>query len=771
MKIPITILAIFLSLSSLLCAANASGAATPIALPSLETGGLRCQGIDAKITKIPESLAGFKCYPLERGLGTKPGRGASVQLNAPAEVYLAVMQRGTPSIDSSWEKTHLRLEWSVAGKSFSDVLYKKAAPAGRLEVPEHNGKTKKQYGLPHLLMVPPSVQVAAVSSENVKGAPQETGTRTVAKTPDGKARPSVLFLNIDDWNDWNGVLKGHPQAITPNLDRFAEKSLSFTRAICPSPMCFPSRTAIFSGLHPSSTGAKSNSNSKRGWRNYVPEAVILPKLFSDNGWWSVGIGKNLHGRASDDFDESFGSGGRKPKALPGTGFYLNASGTWGVADVPKTKMPDYNVVSMGIESLKSKDDGLFLALGIYRPHVPWIVPQEYFDKYPLDTLVMPETIENDLDDLSERFKLMAHNEAKFGPDYHKNAVAKGHDKDMVRAYLACVTFADEQVGRILDAWYASSHAENGYVVLWSDHGFQLSEKEGWSKMKPWFDSAHVNLMIAGPDLPKGEFCHRAVSLMDLYPTLVELLNLPTPPQGLDGKSLMPLLKNPQAQWDQPVLMSSEIDGVRYDVVMDNDYRMTRLTTGETELYKLASDPHEFNNLADNPEYRPVIAKLSEHLSFSFPTLEQDGWVEAEAFPHQTSSDFKQRGNYHYPEVHASASQGKVVCADLRKGVGAYLEFVVSIDAPGDYELAVAVLAQGDCSLLTAPVVDDAKQAAIGYPMKKLLDIPKSSGEAINTLSAGTVTFEQSGLHLLRFSSKVEKQLLRVDRIQIRKLNH
>ena len=620
------------------------------------------------------------------------------------------------------------------------------------------------------IALPPSVQVAAVSSGNVKGASQEIGTSTAAKTADDKERPSVLFLNIDDWNDWNGVLKGHPQAITPNLDRFAEKSLSFTRAICPSPMCFPSRTAIFSGLHPSRTGAKSNSNSKRGWRNYVPKAVILPKLFSNNGWWSVGIGKNLHGRAIDDFDESFGSGGQKPKAIPGTKFSLNASGTWGVAAVPTTQMPDYRVVSMGIESLTSKNDGLFLALGIYRPHVPWIVPQQYFDKYPLDTLIMPETKENDLDDLSERFKLMAYNVAKFGPDYHKNAVAKGHDKDMVRAYLACVTFADEQVGRILDAWYASDHAKNGYVVLWSDHGFQLSEKEGWSKMKPWFDSAHVNLMIAGPGLPKGEFCHRAVSLIDLYPTLVELLDLPTPPQGFDGKSLMPLLKNPQAPWDQPVLMSSEIDGIRYDVVMDNDYRMTRLTTGETELYKLASDPHEFNNLADNPEYRPVIAKLSQHLSFSFPALEKDGWVEAEAFPHQTSSDFKQRGNYHYPEVHATASQGKVVCADLHKGVGSYLEFVVSIDAPGDYELAVAASARGDCSLLTAPVVDDAKQSDAGYPMKKLLDIPKSSGEEIKTLSAGTVSFEQPGLHLLRFSSKVEKQLLMVDRIQIRKLN-
>jgi len=757
--------AIYLSLSSQLFAGDAKA----IELPSLEKGSQRCTGSDLKLTSIPESLAGFKCYPLERGSATKPGRGTSVQLNAPAEVYLAVMQRGKPTIDPSWEKTNLTLKWSIGKKKISDVIYKKAAQAGQLEVPVNNGKLKKQYGIPNLLIVPASIQVASTTGESVKVTKQKTSKSTAAKASDGKERPSVLFLNIDDWNDWNGVLKGHPQAITPNLDRFAEKSLAFTRAICPSPMCFPSRAAIFSGLHPSRTGAKSNSGGKRGWRAHVPDAVTLPKLFSNNGWWSVGIGKNIHGPCSDEFDEVFGSGGREPKTVPGTKFSLNASGTWGVADVPTSKMPDYRKVSEGIESLKSKENGLFLALGIYRPHVPWVVPQEYFDKYPLDTLIMPKTIENDLDDLPERFKSLALNVAKFGADYHKNAVAKGHDKDMVRAYLACVTFADEQVGRILDAWYASTHAKNGYVFLWSDHGFQLSEKGGWSKMKPWFDSAHVNLMIAGPGLPKGEFCHRAVSLIDLYPTLVDLLKLPAPPQGFDGKSLLPLLKNPQQEWDKPVLMSSEIDGIRYDVVMDNDYRMTQLTTGETELYKLATDPHEFNNLADNPEYEQVMTKLSKHVSFGFPALKDDGWVEAEKFPHQTSSDFKQRGNYHYPESVDGASQGKVVCADLRKGEGCYLEFVVNIDNPGDYKLSVAASAQGDCTLLTAPVVDDAKQADAGYPMKKLMDIPKSSDGSIKTLSAGTVTFDKAGLQLLRFSSKVSKQILRVDRIQLRKL--
>ena len=163
---------------------------------------------------------------------------------------------------------------------------------------------------------------------------------------------------------------------------------------------------------------------------------------------------------------------------------ISRNGRWGVAAVPTTQMPDYISVSKGIEALESNRDSLFLSLGIYRPHVPWVVPQEYFDRHPLENLVMPERRADDLDDLPERFKLMAHNEGIFGPDYHRKVVAAGHDRSMVQAYLACVSFADEQVGRILDAWYASPHAESGYVVLWSDHGYQLSEKEGWSKMKP-----------------------------------------------------------------------------------------------------------------------------------------------------------------------------------------------------------------------------------------------------------------------------------------------
>lgn len=589
----------------------------------------------------------------------------------------------------------------------------------------------------------------------------------VATTPTEK--PSVLFLNVDDWNDWNEVLQGHSQAVTPHIKRLAERGVVFSKAICSSPTCFPSRTALMSGIHPSRSGAIVNDNGMHSWRFYVQDAVTLPKHLSDNGWKSIGVAKIFHRRDSSEFDTYFPRA-KEPKSIKGSGIRLNASGTWGVAAVPATQMPDYLAVSRGIEQVNMIGEPLFLSLGIYRPHVPWVVPQEYFDRYPLDQLQLPERIADDLDDLPGRFRLLAHLEAKFGKGYHDRLVEKGYDKQFVRAYLASVTFADDQVGRILDAWDASSHAKKGYIVLWSDHGYNLGEKEAWSKMKPWYDSAHCNLIIAGPGIQAGAVCDKAVSLQDLYPTLVDLLNIPSPPQQIDGNSLVPLLKKPNADWDKPVVMSSESDGIRYDVVLDNAYRMTRLITGETELYKLADDPHEFDNLAQRPEATPVIARLSEHLTFRYPEIPVDGWIEAEETPRQTSSDYKLRGNCHFTTSQEGASGGQVICAELRAGKGSYIEFVVQVAQVGNYEVSVAASAEAAISVSTAAVVDDAEQADIGFPMKKLGAFGQSAAGTVEVAHMGSLPIENPGLHLLRFSSEVKKQQLLIDRIRLRRMD-
>jgi arylsulfatase A-like enzyme len=579
-------------------------------------------------------------------------------------------------------------------------------------------------------------------------------------------KPSVLLINVDDWNDWNTVLRGHPQAITPNIERLAEQGVTFSNAICASPSCMPSRPAFFTGIAPSRSGNISNDNGKHPWRFYAgSEAVTIPRLFSQNGWESIGIAKNFHRGDAPEFD-TYIPPFRTPKKLKTVGIKLNASAVWDIADMPASKMGDYKAASAGIETIQSHEGPLFLSVGIYRPHVPWIVPQEYFDLYPLETLQLSERRADDLDDLSERFKLVAGFEAKFGKGYHDMLVDKGYDKQFVRAYLASVTFADEQVGRILDAWYASPYAETGYVVLWSDHGYMLGEKSAWSKIKPWYDSSHSNFMIAGPGLPKGVVCSKAVSLLDLYPTLVELLDLPKPPQVLDGNSLVPLLKNPDAEWDRPVRMTSQMDGVFYESILSNEFRMTRLATGETELYKLSADPHEFNNLATHPEYAPIIRKLERHLSFSYPEIPADGWIEAEFIPAQTSADYKLRGNCHYTRADVSASGGRLVYADLRAGAGSYIEFILDLASAGIYRLEGTIAASGTCSVQVDAVTNDTAQSDAGYPMKTVGMLGPSDG--LVDVSLGVVRFDEPGLKIIRFVSATHKQQLRFDRLRLLK---
>ncbi|MBT7741785.1 MAG: sulfatase, partial [Opitutae bacterium] len=528
---------------------------------------------------------------------------------------------------------------------------------------------------------------------------------------EGKAkdteRPSVLLINVDDWNDWNSVLKGHSQAITPNIERFAKKGVTFSNAICASPSCVPSRPALFTGIAPSRSGNISNDSGKRPWRFYAgSETVTIPKLFSQNGWASIGIAKNFHRGDAPEFD-TYVPPFKTPKKLKKAGINLNSSAIWDIADIPVSEMGDYKAASSAIKTIDSHKGPIFLSVGIYRPHVPWIVPQAYFDLYPPETLRLSERRKEDLDDLPERLKLVAGFEAKFGKGYHEKLVKKDYDKQFVRAYLASVTFADEQVGRILDAWYASSYAKTGYVVLWSDHGYMLGEKQAWSKIKPWYDSSRSNFMIAGPGLPKGTICGKAVSLLDLYPTLVELLDLPKPRQTLDGNSLVPLLNNPDAKWDRPVRMTSQMDGVFFESILSNDFRMTRLATGETELYKLANDPHEFTNLAGNLEYAPVIERLEKHLSFSYPEIPADGWMEAELIPAQTSADYRLRGNCHYVLADESASGERLVCALLYAGAGSYIEFIIDLPAAGTYRLEGTIAMSWTCSVLVDDVKNDA----------------------------------------------------------------
>ena len=591
-------------------------------------------------------------------------------------------------------------------------------------------------------------------------------------------RPSVLFINVDDLNDWNQVLGGHPQALTPNLAALAERGMTFSRAVCASPVCFPSRTALMTGIHPANTGVISNFNWGRPWRYYVPEAVTLPMHLANHGYSTVGGGKNFHNADAPEFDTYFRRP-REPAVIPDSGYRLGDI-RWGVTAADPLEMPDARVVTWGIDRLgrAEADEPLLLSIGIYRPHVPWVVPQQYFDRHPLDELQLPETIEGDVDDLPQRLQLLTRNEAKFGLGYHQQLVDAGQDINFVRAYLACVSFADDQLGRLIEAWDNSPHAENGYIVLWSDHGYMLSEKSAWSKMKPWYDACHSNLMVIGPGIEPGSVCGRAVSLLDVYPTLVELLDLPLPDaQALDGNSLAPLLSDPDTDWDRPVVMSHEADGIRYDTVLGNRYRLTRTITGETELYDHDQDPHEWHNLArdPSPEHQAVIDRLCGHLSFTYPAIPADGWVEAEDIPTQSASDHGLRGNFHFPLAMDGASGGRVVHAQVPRGAGCYIDFVLQIDRPGTYRIEAAVqhIQPGTFVAYFDTVRPLAAQADHDFEMPRLenaIAAPADAGpdnRPVETITLGEAQVTDPGLHILRFMREAgDNPHLRVDRIRL-----
>jgi arylsulfatase A-like enzyme len=379
-------------------------------------------------------------------------------------------------------------------------------------------------------------------------------------------QPNVLFISVDDLNDWIEPLGGHPQAVTPNLDRLADEGVLFTNAYTVSPACNPSRTALLTGLHTTTTGMYSNYQV---WREVLPDAVTLPKFFSLNGYWAAGAGKIFHNNMPDpqSWDDYFPSKEQHmPRyARPNPGSTVNmpmfenmyGDFDWAPLDIPDEETGDYRSVEWVISQLqRDHEKPFFLAAGIYRPHVPWYVPQKYFDMFPIDDVQLPRVLANDLDDIGERGRDIAYR----GGNYHRQVVEAGQWRNAVQGYLASTAYADALVGRLLAALDASPYADNTIVLLWSDHGWQLGEKEHWRKFALWENIARVVLMIRTPEglaalpqgTPAGARSNRIVSLVDLFPTLIELAGLPQRPD-LDGHSLVPLLEDPNAEWDYPAI--------------------------------------------------------------------------------------------------------------------------------------------------------------------------------------------------------------------------
>ena len=431
--------------------------------------------------------------------------------------------------------------------------------------------------------------------------------------PAGASRPNVLMIAIDDQNDWIGCLGGHPQARTPAIDALATRGTVFTNAHCQSPLCNPSRTSVMTGLRPSTTGIYGLSP----WFRTVPELagmVTLPQYLARHGRYHTAMtGKIYHGRSGRSTEGKHiewqevgpGASGKPfpPRKLVNTP-QPHRLVDWGLFPHRDEDKGDYQVANWAVDFLKRQarsrrearetgskgpDAPFFLATGFFLPHVPCYATKKWMDLHPLDQLKLPPVHPGDRSD-TPRFSWHLH--WKLPEPRLKFLKDAGEWENLTRSYLACTTFIDAQVQRLLDTLTETGLAENTIVVLWSDHGFHIGEKEITGKNTLWDDGTRVPLIFAGPGVKGGQVCSKPAELLDIYPTLLDLLAFPAN-EALEGHSLLPQLRNASAPRKWPAITTHNHDnhGIRTE-----NWRYIRYADGSEELYDMEKDPHEWHNL-------------------------------------------------------------------------------------------------------------------------------------------------------------------------------
>jgi arylsulfatase A-like enzyme len=433
-------------------------------------------------------------------------------------------------------------------------------------------------------------------------------------------KPNILFIAIDDQNDWIGHMRGHPLVKTPHIDALAARGTTFLNAHCQSPLCNASRASLMFGLRPTSTGIYGLAPAPRDHAD-VRDRVSLAQHFAANGYRTHATGKIYHmgtkagGKerlVEFDVTAPFGGVGSTPpqKLIPATPMGNHRLMDWGVwpPDNDDTQKGDYKVATWTIGQIKSapKDQPFFIAAGFFLPHVPCYATQQWFDLYPDDDSVLPEILDTDRDD-TPRFSWYMH--WKLPEPRLKWTRENNQWRNLVRSYLACTSFVDSQVGRLLTALDEAGVADNTIVVIWSDHGWHLGEKSITGKNSLWDRSTRVPLIFAGPGVKSGQRSTQPAELLDIYPTLIELTGVPER-EGLEGLSLVPQLRDAGAKREHPAITSHNQGnhGIRSE-----RWRYIRYADGTEELYDMIADPKEWNNLATKPEHAAIITEHKKWL--------------------------------------------------------------------------------------------------------------------------------------------------------------
>lgn len=505
-------------------------------------------------------------------------------------------------------------------------------------------------------------------------------------------KPNILFIICDDLNDAVHGMGGHPQAITPQIDKLMKEGVRFTNAQTNVPLCGPSRASLWSGLSPQTTGYFGFKQQQNHWRNnpVLKNSVTLFEHMSDNGYNVYATGK-IHHNGHEDysiFENSDGTSGFKVKdsfgpypwdgdpdkivekirgithpdmhpALNPIGRFESfgpirkisddvEGGTWLYThngeefrienENDRDLTPDERSADYAIEVINQKHDKPFImAVGFNRPHTPLYALQKYFDMFPIDSLRLAPHLQGDLEDCAPSIwkdKDMAQTGFQKYNRYN-NAGGKEVLLKWTQAYLACVASVDEQIGRVVEAMKNSAYGDNTLIILTSDHGYHMGEKEYIFKSSLWEESTRIPLVISGLNAPKGEECHAPVSLVDMYPTIVDVCNLPDNPnaggnaKALNGFSIMPLVNDPQSgKWEGndfaiTAVASTEelgkdepgkVNEQHYSIRTER-YRYIICRNGDEELYDHNYDSYEWNNLANDGLYQNVLKEMRERVPY------------------------------------------------------------------------------------------------------------------------------------------------------------
>lgn len=455
--------------------------------------------------------------------------------------------------------------------------------------------------------------------------------RAGAGEPAG-SRPNVLFVLIDDHAaNLTSVLNESPVR-TPNLERLAARGAWFYRAFCDAPVCAASRNAFLTGVHAAKSGVYYNSQGGRRTKAPIAQAITMQRHFLEHGYLTAGYGKIAHTGYQDDYVEDYSPGYFKGHAvkkyvtyndadllrfvlpetvrIPDPGYlptrFAALPDDWD-RDDPAKFQQDTEQAERAVAFLRQKHEKpFFLSVGFWRPHSERIVPKRYFDLYPLEAVKLPPGYRpDDLDDVPAPGRWRATAQGT-----HAAVVNSGLLREYVRSYYAATSYVDDQVGRVLQALEASPYARNTLIVFASDNGYNAGEKNMWAKFALWDQTCRVVFGISGPGI-SPQFCPTPVSLIDIYPTLLQLCGLPRPASHtLDGVDLSPILRGERIERGKPVLSTY---GLGNHSICDWRFRYIRYRNGDEELYDHESDRYEWTNLAADPRYAAVKARLARAL--------------------------------------------------------------------------------------------------------------------------------------------------------------